>query len=404
MSIQYAPRHFLRSAPNALLARYFHEQDLLTDLDIEALKETQVEPIFQRWENLPAERRSVVDTDFQLVHDVADEDGIRTLIEEGRFHDEDIEPIFAPMLGSYDKALWTLIERRKYLEVAARFREADQLPSRYWLRRKNVTAVPAREDAAACSELADAVSTYFRANEGRGYACVVETYKRSGAHYFFVYAEDYGRTDIGFDGSSLDRRHRRPAFEVVFFYDPDLAALDVYCHSSRPVCQILQTIFAGVVLGTDLGSDHSDSRVYELNRFKRRDVEFVFDPLSSIQSVALTSLRVSLRAGGGKRITVEADPSQGRHAVHDLLDAVLDTGRGQPGAGKTPLALVNVTRVGLRATFITPPKGRRPTRTFYLAYPAGCTLKHEGKDALLRTMLIDSGIELQARSASEPAA
>src|SRR5438105_873383 len=137
MSTHYAPRHFLRAAPNALLARCFHERDLLRDLDIEALAETDIEPLFQRWDDLPAADRSVVDSDFRLVHDLADEEGIRTLIDEGRFHGEDLEPVFAPMADFYDKALWTLLERRNYLDIAARFREADQLPSRYWLRRKN---------------------------------------------------------------------------------------------------------------------------------------------------------------------------------------------------------------------------------------------------------------------------
>jgi hypothetical protein len=404
MNTQYAPRHFLRAAPNALLDRYFHGRDLLGDLDIQGLAETDIETLFQRWDGLPPERRSVVDSDFRLVHDLADEDGIRTLIDEGRYHGEDLEPIFAPMAGFYDKALWTLIERLQYAEVALRFRQADQFPSRYWLRRKDLPAVPARDDAATRSALAAAVSAYFRENEGRGYACVVDTYKRDDALYFFVYAEDYGRMDIGFDGPRLDRRHRRPAFEVVFLYDATQAALDVYCHSNRLVCKELQTIFARVVFGTDLGADHVNDRVYHLNRFKRRDVEFVFDPLSGIQSVALTSLRLSLFGGGSKRINVEADPSQSRHAVHDLLDDVLDTGRAERGGGKIPLALVNITRVGLRATFIAPSKRGRPTRTFFLAYPNGCTLKHDGKDALLRTMLIDSGIEPRARSANDPAA
>ena len=44
---KYSPKHFLRLAPNALLDRYFHERKLLMDLDIRALRETDVEPIFE---------------------------------------------------------------------------------------------------------------------------------------------------------------------------------------------------------------------------------------------------------------------------------------------------------------------------------------------------------------------
>jgi len=57
------------------------------------------------------------------------------------------------------------------------------------------------------------------------------------------------------------------------------------------------------------------------------------------------------------------------------------------------LALVNVTRAGIQALFVKEGKRGRPTRTFFLSYPNACTLGQDGKDALLRKMLVDSGIE-----------
>jgi hypothetical protein len=57
---------------------------------------------------------------------VCDEEGCKAILEEARFHGEDLEPVFTSLKGHYDRALWTFLERPDYLDVAARFREADQ--------------------------------------------------------------------------------------------------------------------------------------------------------------------------------------------------------------------------------------------------------------------------------------
>jgi hypothetical protein len=54
---------------------------------------------------------------------------------------------------------------------------------------------------------------------------------------------------------------------------------------------------------------------------------------------------------------------------------------------------MHVTKVGLQAQFIATRPGRRPTRTFTLSHPNSCSLRHDGRDGLLRQMLVDSGIE-----------
>ncbi len=268
MSRQYSPRNFLRQAPNELLTRYFHERDLLLDIDIASLDETDIEPVFQACELLPAEVRTSVDSDFRILDLLADEEGIKTILDEGRFHRDDLEPVFAPMEGFYDKVVWTFLEHPDYVEIAARFREADQLPGNYWLRRKDVAQVEPRDDPTACDELASAVGAYFRRSEGRGYSCIVEVYKRGRAHYFFAYPEDYGRTQIEYEQGRLERRPHRPAFEVIFVYSQIDGGLDTYFRGRRQTVRDLQEIFARVTLQRELGDPAKDERVYELNRLK----------------------------------------------------------------------------------------------------------------------------------------
>ena len=103
-------------------------------------------------------------------------------------------------------------------------------------------------------------------------------------------------------------------------------------------------------------------------------------------------LRLSLIGGGARRLTLEADPREGRGAVYDLLDAAFGHG-GNGAAGRLSLAMANITRVGIEVLFSRDGRRGKPTKTFYLTYPNGCTLKHEGRDAALRRMLIDSRIE-----------
>ena len=402
MSRQYSPRNFLRQAPNELLTRYFHERDLLLDIDIASLDETDIEPVFEACELLPAEVRTSVDSHFRTLDALADEEGIKTILDEGRFHGDDLEPAFAPMEGFHDKVLWAFLERPEYVKIAAMFREADELPRNYWLRRKDVPQVEPRDDSLACDELATAVGAYFRQSEGRGYSCTVEVYKRGEAHYFFAYPEDYGRTQIEYEHGRFERRPHRPAFEVIFVYSLTDGTLDTYFRGRRQTVRDLQVIFARVILQRELGDPAKDERVYELNRLKRRDFNFVYDPGSGIQDVRMKLLRLSFLGERGRRITIEADPSRWRDAIYDLLDQVTDGGSetGAAPGSKIPLALVNVTRAGIQALFAKEGKRGRPTRTFFLSYPNACTLGQDGKDALLRRMLVDSGIEPVIRPSS----
>jgi hypothetical protein len=402
MSRQYSPRNFLRQAPNELLTRYFHERDLLLDIDIASLDETDIDPVFQAWERLPDDRRTGIDSDFRMLDALADEEGIKTILDEGRFHGDDLEPAFAPMEGFHDKVLWTFLEHPGYVEIAARFREADELPRNYWLRRKDVPQVEPKDDPATCDELASAVGAYFRQSEGRGYSCTVEVYKRGKAHYFFAYPEDYGRTQIEYERGRLERRPHRPAFEVIFVYSQGDGTLDTFFRGGRQTVRNLQEIFARVVLQRELGDPAKDERVYELNRLKRRDFSFRYDPGSGIQDVRVKLLRLSFLGERGRRITIEADPSRRRDAVYDLLDQVMDGGSetGAAPGSRIPLALVNVTRAGIQALFAKEGKRGRPTRTFFLSYPNACTLGQDGKDAVLRRMLVDSGIEPVIRPSS----
>jgi len=394
MARHYSPRNFLRHAPNQLLAEYFDGRGRSIAETVAALEETDIEVLYQEWDELPAEDRTAIDADFQLIDELADEQGIQAILEEGRgYHEEDLEPAFGELADFYDKAFWTFLNRPRYFEVAARFRRADEYAGRSWHKRmEDVPQVIPRDDQDACLELAQAVGAYFQLTQGRGHSCVVDVYRRDARYYYFCFPEDYGRSDLEFGAEGLARTPHRPVFETVFVYSPS-TALDTYTPGQKKVRQNLEQIFGRIILGVELPSPGKDERVYQLNALKNRQFDFVYDPASGITDVRIRKLRLTVLGDEFRRITLEVDSTLRREAVYDLLDHTLGTHPGTPEGNRIPLALCNITRVGVRAYFTDPDTERSTTRTFHLTYPNTCDLKQYGRDLVLRDVLAASGLE-----------
>ncbi len=399
---QYSLKNFFRLAPKALLDRYFHERWLLTDLDIKSLDENNLESIYQAWLQLSEPDRLKTEDDFRLIDSVADDQGIVAILEEARFHGEDLEPTFARMDGFYYKAFWTFLEHPGYVDIAARFCEADELPKTYWRDRDGLLELSPRDDEAACDELANVLKLYFRQKQGRGYACTVDVYRRGSKYYYFAYPEDFSRTIMEYQGeeSRLLRSAHRPAFQVVFVFDPKTGVLSTFYEGKADMVTDLQELFARVILAVNLPSPVRDERTYELDAFKNPGFRFVYSPSSGIMTVYVKQLKLAIIGAGSQRITIEANPKSNQDAVYDLVDDIFNTGRPDSLVNSIPLSMVNVTRVGLRATFVPNGKRGQQTKTFYISLPNSCSLGHDGRDAVLRQMLIDSNIEPRLAAAA----
>jgi len=392
MPRHYSPRDFLRQAPNALLARYFHERNLLTDLDIDSLAETDVQPIFEALAALAPELSARVDSDFALVTALADEQGIQAILDEAQYHQVDVNDAFDSKPGFLDRALWTFLEHPRIAEVARLLSEVDRFPTTSWIRRRDdVFGDQPRDDAAALAELSRTLGSYFRLKEGRGRECFVDVYRRGTKLYYFAFPEDYAHTSLEYLEGKLERRAHRTIFQVVFVCDPATGTLDTYFRGQKKTRLEIETIFSRVILGSELDPWKND-RVYNLNAFKGRGVTFVYDPMSGIHDIRVKHLRLTLIGGGSRRITLEADPSADKETVHDMLATLFASDSSRAQGGWSP-ALANITRIGLQVYFSSGSRRGRNTKTFYLTYPNGCTLGHDGRDATLRQMLIDSKIE-----------
>ena len=192
-------------------------------LDIVAMGETDIEPVFEAWQGLAEDTRARIDREFQDVHLMADEHGLRTVREEAQYHGEHLEERLGEFDGFHGQALWALIKRRTYFDVALQFKQSDELPRRYWEQRNGFPDIPPKDDRDTCNQLAGIFTSYFK-GEGRGDSCMMEVYRRHDQSYYFAYVEDHVQTLMELQEEALRKRVYGPAFDVVFIF-PQAPAL-----------------------------------------------------------------------------------------------------------------------------------------------------------------------------------
>ena len=382
MAAQYSNRQFFRQTPNHYLALYFESEGIDVDTDITQLNETDIDALQGIVNQLDDAQKANIEADFQGVNALAREGGINALVDEARFHgDDDFIEAMAAIDGFHAKAFYAFLNGRIYWQGAARFLHADNVSASYWKKRNDLPNVPPYVEVDDIHGLAKALSDFFYKKEGRGKNCIVEPYRRNQKEYFFAYPEDFAQSAIEWVGSSLENKARHPAFEIIFVYSQDDGMLDIYAPKNTRAISKLQEIFAKHILKLDtLPKGGIDKRVYELAPVVDDSFEFTIEPTSGIASVVVTRLRVDLKQGIRKRITLDADYTKDSDAVYRLLDDL-------------KLPPYDVTQVGLKVTFEPIGNKRAKTKTFNITYPNSCALHYDGNDLKIREMLARSGLE-----------
>lgn len=390
MANDYAPRQFLRQIEIGLLREYFTRRKALDSVEWDKLKETEIESIHDAWQALPEQTREEIEFEFRNVHAMATGNGARAIIEEGRFHGLDLTADLDAQDGYVNKAFWTLLEHRNVFDIAQLMNRADHLNGKYWRKRKDVPKKEPDVAHRALKELADAISAYYRENQGRGRHCWAEPYLRGGRyHYLFVYPQDYTDTFIGYDDQGqFQRKPQNRAFEVVYIYDPEAGTLDLYVPGDKKIVADLQQLFGRAILHEELGEEKRTSAPYDLNGLKLRDFSFPTDPADRVKAVKVSSMRLSLVGNPRKRITFETGPKDPKVAIHDFMDTSLHEQR-------LPLSMVNVTSAVIQMVFEnTNGKGRdTKTLSFRISHPNSCNLKDSPEELLAKKYLKEWNLE-----------
>ena len=393
MSNDYAPRQFLRQVQIALLREYFTRRKTLGDVAWDSLTEAEVEPIYEAWHGLPEVERKEIESDFRRVHALGAADGTRALIEEGHFHHLDLTSGLDAVDGHLNKAFWTFVHHTQVFNVAERLHRADHLNGRFWRKRKDIPKKQPDVRPQALEELANAVAAYYWERQGRGSPCRAEAYLRVDRyHYVFVYPKDYADTFTGYDDDGqFERRRWNPAFEVIYIYDPDDGALDLYVQGDRKIVRDLQELFGRAILHDELGAETRHSEPYDLNGLKRRDFSFPTNPADRVKEVRVSALKLSLVGSPKKRIIFEVtDSNAPTDAVYDLMETALHERR-------LPLSMVNVSSAVIKMVFENTNGHGRQTKilTFRVSYPNSCNLKDSPEALVAKQCLKEWDIERQ---------
>jgi len=377
MAQQFNPKRVLRQVSNPLLREFFERQGNPLDVEWDVISNTQIDGIFDAWQLLPERPRKAVEIVFHDVHAMANEDGLRVMIEEGQYNGEDLSCPLDPMESRHDKAIWCFMNRPNIWEAAVRFAKADSLSGgRSWIKRGDMPLAEPKLDAAVLQALQDAMSAFYRDRQGRGHHCKIDYFPRgSNHHYYFVYLSDYADTYINFDDAgNFQRTPERRAFEVVFAYDHDSATLEMYAKGGKKVIEPLQSVFCRIILGKHLPPEDPNVKPYQLDGLMERDFPFPTDPEDGIKEVSIRCLRLSPLGRRRKRVTLEPDPEKGSDHIYEMLEEDLNRKR-------LPKSILHVTKATFN--FRLNRNGRSNSLVFSVTYPNSCDLKSKREEQRL---------------------
>jgi len=395
MSRQYHLRSFLRDAPNVFLRRYLTEKGVASQLDWDALGETESEPIFEAIQEADQKVRAQCEADFCEIDKMATEGGVKTLLVEARFHGHDLAGAFGEAEDDHERAFWVFLEHPRAFLVASERYRADNLPGRSWRKRTGLPNIAPRIDQPSRDELGKGVAEHFQRTAGKGHHWKVEHYDGEDRLYWFVYTQDYAGADTEFsEAGEFQRRTRLRADEAIFVYYKAERALDMYSPGCSPkTVEVLRQVWADAVLEGDLGTPTKGGVVFELDALKQRGFAFPFDQADGIEDVRLTRLRLAVKGEtkseekANPRITLEVNASENQEAIWDVLDKVV-------GERLIPPENVKVTQARFQFVFRSNRRGGTETLSFDVTYPDLCNLKQDPKHKIARNYLRRWGIDV----------
>ena len=380
---QYSPRTFFRHVPNAMLKEYFTSKNVLNEHDFSKVPEADIEPIYQAWLSLPYKERGEMERDFKEIDQLACEGGIRAVLDEDKYRKENIFEDLDQHNGFHAKIFWLFLNRNQNWSAVNSRHRVDRISFSQWVECKINNNYPANVSEEAINNLEKSLSNYFFNKDGRGKNCKVEVYKWDESNYFFAYPEDYAQSSIEWENANFKRAARHPAFEIILVHTQKEGKISLYMKGAKAIKKEVRALFADAILGLNLDEFVEDERIYDLKVLHQADAVFKFAPEQGIQSVLVKKLRLTIN-GSKERITLEANSAKNPNAVYQLRDKLF---KGIPASQLT------ITQVGIQVTFIPEDDKRASSKSFEISWPNSCTLKHDDKDAIIRKMLIDSGIE-----------
>ena len=367
MSRSFSIPTVLRMVPNRLLKEFFERlgHDGL-DVAWAELGEREIEPIVEALSQFNRSEYDRLEAALHNVYDLACESGINAILESGvQCGNEDLAAEMPQDVGPYHQSMWAWLHRSEIVERALLVHQVENLA--WWRKRTDLPRVAPSNSTDAYRELEKELSELLLRAQGRGKVCTVEPLHLRGTDYFFAHPDDFVQnvTAHDDDGRLAPRAYRR-TFAIVFAFNAEEGALELFARVPAKLKPRIEEVFARTMLGVELEDWNPDS--YDLDRLKRRSFALTTDPEDCVRA-RVRRLRLSFK-NSHRRLLLEADPDGPASDIYDMIDEVLNEER-------VPLSSVHVTLATFGFEFL-PLDGRKPgSMSFDVAFPNTCSLRNQ---------------------------
>lgn len=375
MAAQCKPRKFLRQISNALLKECFDLHDANLDIPWADLKDHEIDPIYDAWQELPGSIRGEIDRQFEEVESLASEQGIRALTDVAALQKVNLTIEFEGCANPREMALYASMYHPDVFSVAWTINHAESHSTRFHQRWTNMPKQMPNPSEEATEALRKELSSYYMKKEGRGRHCTVEKYVRPDLHhYYLAYLDDFPATHLAHNEQGVFMRFPvKSAFEHVFIYDPIDGVLDISARGGKEIHRSLQAMFCRTMLYSQFPTDHWKCDPYDLSPLRTReflDLSRQTDPTDRIEEIQVRRLRFAVRGCLNQRIILEANPRGGPSAIYQLLEEYLNVTKLDESCVELDLAQFHFRFVHVMG------QRRRRTITFDITAPNSSSLKN----------------------------
>ena len=358
-----------KSVPRNLLAEFFrgYGYDKLAKM-CHASPPPEPDQLLEEmdWDLIPMEY-DALEAGLHEVCDLACESGTNAMIEAafeaGHFD-------FASELpdgGWYHKAMWCHVHHEPIFVKALLIHEIGGYS--FWRKRTDLPRRPLEMTQDIHNELRTNIICLFMEHQGRGKRASVYSVSRKGIDYVIVYLDDFLLdVQIHDETGRLTSGNVRPAFHVVFAFNPSEGSLEVFAPKVPAKVKLkLEQLFAWVVFDVEL-PPWNKLATYELDQLKDRSFSLVTDSEDAIR-VRISKLRLSSLTTK-HRITLDACTAGDSDDVYEMMEHCLDS-------KEFPKSHYHITQATLRFEFLPLPDRKPGSATFDVTWPNTCGLRDQ---------------------------
>ncbi|MFC1609286.1 hypothetical protein ACFL3M_03810, partial [Patescibacteria group bacterium] len=330
------------------------------------------------------EAKKTAEIDFQEIKNIANEKGSMMLFEYAKRTNQSTPDKEIDEMSSYDKAMWFFLNQRETFDQVATECEIENASG--WMLYKTKpfkeTDILGKE-----GELSTEVKNYYYVSELRGKICKVETISKDDYICCVAYPQDYTSKYATYEKSALNKNTiLQPVFKIYFLCSPKEQRIGIKAQGGWKKREDLIKMFAKTVLGQTITS--GDRIQFNLNKLKDFDFPFGTPPEDNVESVKVTSIKLSYPRAENRHITINVG-NEG-HGLKDIGKWIT--------AHNIPIDQPNIAiaQAKIRIKFKRSPlmpKRARGTVTALITAPSSCNLGVKPLQLKVKGYLKDWGID-----------